>query len=362
MERRDVSLAQLWTTALAPFLVQAFQTMPRNFALRTATAAPWAILAVSLAAFVLFWPVAAALARRPGQNLVHLALAAGGRPLAMITALVVGVALIGTTGINLRMTSEMTTTSLYPHTPQTFVMVSMVGVAVVAAAISPPAIMWLTTLFTWPALISILLVLVGNVAWGQLANVRPVAGPGLWPVAREALPLTSYYGELITLAVFSSYLASPRQLVSATANTIAAAGLTWSAVTLVYLMVFPLPGGLDVPFPLQEMTRLVQGGRFFERLDAVLIAFWAFGTAGRTATSLMVAALLFRDAFRLASHRAALLPLAVAMVAVALIPTSQADTIDIQANLVRYWGFVPVLVWPLLVALVARWREGTASA
>jgi hypothetical protein len=105
------------------------------------------------------------------------------------------------------------------------------------------------------------------------------------------------------------------------------------------------------------MSRLVQGGRHLERLDAVWIIFWTFGSAYRLAFSVMATALLFKDAFRLPDHRGAVLPLTMAVLAMALLPSNQATAIVIETNSLRRWGYLIALGLPLAITLVARLRE-----
>ncbi len=360
MKTGDMSLRHLWAAVLANLLVKSFHTLPRAIVVTTTTAGPWAILAAGAIALGLFWPVAAALARRPGQNLIDLALEAGGRPLAIITALTLGAFLVGSVGIELRQISEMAVTAIYPHTPQTFMMASMTLVSALGAAMSTAGLAWMGTIYAWPALYSILVILVGNLGWGQFRHVLPPTGPGLLPVAGELLPLTSHFGELIYLFIFSTYLNTPRHLPRAAAQITALAAAVWAAVVLVYIMVFSIPGGFSMPFPLLEMTRLVQGGRFLERMDTIWIGLWTFGMAGVTAGGLMGTAVLLRDAFRLPDHRGAVLPLAVATLAVALFPANQAGAIAAETFLLRRWGFLVAPGVPLLVALLARLRRGGA--
>lgn len=196
MKANQVSFAQLWTSTCGALLTMTFHTFPRAAALTTSTAAPWAVLVSGGLALLLFWPVAATLARRPGKNLTDLALTAGGRPLAILTALLLGSFFVVTSGLGIRTVSEMVVTSMYPHTPQTFAMVSLAVTAALGAAMSPAGALWISSLYTWPMLISVLLVLVGNLGWGQFRNLVPMTGHGLLPVAREVLPLTSYASPL----------------------------------------------------------------------------------------------------------------------------------------------------------------------
>lgn len=356
MRKDQVSFTQLWTTICGALVTMAFHTLPSGAALATSTAAPWAILVSGGLALLMFWPVASALAQLPGKNLSDLALTAGGRALAIATALLLGGLFVISAGLGVRQVSEMVVTALYPHTPQTFAMVSLVTTAALGASMTPAVALWIGSLYNWPMLISILLLLAGNLGWGQFRNLVPLTGHGLLPTGLELLPLTSYAAPLAYMAIFCSLLPSPGKLVRASVYALGVAVVIWSLVILLYLMVFPLPGGLDVQFPLFEMSRLVQGGRYFERIDALWLIFWTFGAAGRLTESLMATALLFKNAFHLPNHRGAVLPLTMAVLAVGLFPSNQVGAVEAEIYGLRRWGFLVALGLPLLIALLARVR------
>lgn len=361
MKPGQISHHQLWTAVFGLLLVAALYSFPRSLAMATSTAAPWAVLLAGATVFLMLLPTVLALAGRSGQNLIDLALDGGGRPLAIAIALVLGAFMITSAGLSLRQASELVVTALYPHTPQTFAMSTMLIVSAVGAAMAPPNAFWLASLYVWPALFSILLLLLGSVAWGQFRNVMPPTGHGILPTLLEIPFITSHFSPLHHLMIFCSFLPSPRRLHRSAMLTICATAVTWSVVILVYLMVFPLPGGLNVPFPLFEMSRLVQGGRFLERVDSIWIVTWAFGTALRTALALMACSWLLKGAFRLPDHRGAVLPLAVSTLSVALFPTNQADAIAIEFLLFRRVSFVVFFLLPLLVTLLARFRRKPAA-
>ncbi len=359
MKQTTIPFHHLWISLAASMMVRSFYTFPRAAAIGTSTAAPWAILLAGGVTLLLFWPLAAVLAKRPGQNLIDLAVEVGGRPLAIGVALVLGALLIGGTGIGIRQASEMAVTGFYPHTPQTFAMVSLVLTACLGAALSPPSLIWIGAVSGPPTLGTLLLVLIGNLGWGRFRHIIPPTGPGLVPVMAQVLPLTSFFGELVYLAIISPYVRTPRRLMRAATWGLGLSTAVGAALVLVYLMVFPLPGGLSFPFPLLELTRLIQGGRYLERVDILWIWLWVVGSTGLAAGAIQSTALLITDAFRLPTHRGAVLPLAVATLSVALFPSNQATAIAIETFLVRRWGFIFTLLLPLAIALLAR-RRGRA--
>ncbi|MFZ5816970.1 MAG: GerAB/ArcD/ProY family transporter [Bacillota bacterium] len=357
MKPRQIPPYHLWSSVLGVLLVAAFYAFPRSVAASTSTAAPWVVLLAGATVLLMVLPTLIALSRRTGHNLIHLALDGGGRPLAILVALASNAAIAASAGFSLRQAAELVVTALYPHTPQTFAMSTMLIASALGAAMAPANAFWLASLYVWPTLGSILLLLIGNVAWGQFRNVLPATGHGILPTLQEVLPLTSHYSPLVLLFTFCGFLPSSQRLVRSTVYSIVGATLTLSLVILIYLMVFPLPAGLGIPFPLFEMSRLVQGGRFLERVDVIWIVVWTYGSVLRTGLVLMAGAHLFKEAFRLPDHRGAVLPLAVSTLAVALGPSNLATAIAGGTFFLRRAGFLIFFVLPLVVTLLAWFRR-----
>lgn len=361
MNVRSIPAYQVWTTVLSHLLITAYYTFPRAAANAASSAAVWVVPLSCGAALLLMFPVVAAVAARPGRSFTDLGLEVGGRPLAVAAAVLISAFYVVSSGLSIRQAAEMVVTSLYPHTPQTFAMVGLAAAGTLGAAASVDGVLWGGSMFAWPAALSILVVLAGNFGSGQFRNLIPITGHGILPSLVHILPLTSYLDALLFVAILSRFTKEPAALKRGAAMAVGVALVLWTATVALFLMTFPLPGATGVPFPLFEMSRLIQGGRHFERIDSLWLIFWTFGSAGRMAGLLQACALLFQGAFRLPSYRMAVPALAIAAVAAALFPSNQAKAIAVETVNLRVWGFLVVLVLPCAVALAALWRRRRAA-
>lgn len=357
MKPGQIPLQHLWSGIFGLLIVAAFYSFPRSVAAHVFTAAPWAILLAGAAVSAMLLPTVLALAGRTGQGLIDLALQGGGRGLAIAVAVLISAFSITSTGLSLRQASELAVTALFPHTPQTFAMSSMILASAAGAAMAPANAFWIASLFAWPALFSILLLAVGSVAWGQFRNALPPTESGVLPVLLEVPALTSHFSPLVHFLTFAGLLAPARGLPRGALTTIGATSVTWALVLLFYLMVFPLPGGLAVPFPVFEMSRLVEGGRFLERVDSLWILIWVFGSVLRSSVAILGSAWLIKGAFRLPDHRGAVLPLAVSSLSIALFPSNLADAVAVEGFVFRKFSYVIFFLLPLLVTILARMRQ-----
>lgn len=91
------------------------------------------VLLAGIMALALLWPVTAYQAALPGGNLVTLGRAAAGSTGGVITGLAVCTVLTLQVGLMTRAVSEMASTAIYPHTPQTFVTASLMLCALYSA-------------------------------------------------------------------------------------------------------------------------------------------------------------------------------------------------------------------------------------
>lgn len=357
MKPGQISVYHLWSGSFGLLVVAAFYSFPRSVAAQVFTAAPWAMLLAGVAVSLILLPTVLTLAGRTGQGLIDLAIQGGGRPLAVAVALLISAFSITSTGLSLRQASELAVTALFPHTPQTFAMSSMILASAVGAAMAPANAFWVASIFAWPALFSVLLLAVGSVAWGQFRNAMPPTGPGVLPVLMEVPALASYFSPLIHFLTFAGLTTPTRGLLRGVLTTAGATAVTWALVLLFYLMVFPLPGGLGIPFPVFEMSRLVEGGRFLERVDAIWILIWVFGSVLRSAISLLGSTWLIKEAFGLPDHRGAVLPLAVSSLSIALFPSNLSDAIAVEGFLFREISYLVFFLLPLLVTILAWVRQ-----
>lgn len=349
-----------WSLAAAGVAILGVQAFhPSHLAVLTAagTAAWLALLFSGLLAALLLWPVAARVAAAPGGNLITLARAGAGVPGAILTAVLVAGILTYHSGFVLRQTAEMALSAVYPHTPQTFATVALLICVLYGAYGGTDAIVRLCRLFLPTLLFSIGLILSLTFAWGEIRYLLPLWGPGPLPLAWSTLSVTAYYSPLLFLLLAPGQLADRRGLTRALLVTALAAAVLIAITKVVLVMTYPFPYGRQIPFPLHEMSRLIMGGRFFQRVEGLWVVVWVFGTGCHLAALTHAAAIAMRDGFGMASHRTAVIPLVTLGFTVSLFPSDQAQAIAWHA-LAAPSALLICFALPLLLAGLERLRGG----
>jgi spore germination protein KB len=325
-------------------------------ALRTGQTGAWiSMLAAGLLAAAILWPVMIGLRRIPGGSLIDLARAAAGTPGAIIMSILVGAILVFHGGFVLRQTAEMAVSAVYPHTPQTFAVVALTLCTLYGAWGGTASLIRLCRLFLPPLLISIVLVLVGTYPWGELHYLQPLWGPGTLPLLWQSILLTAIYGPVLFFLMGAGLVHDRKGLVPAGLAAVAGTAVIFAATKIVLVMTFPYPMGRGITFPMHEMSRLVLGGRFFERIEGLWVYVWVFGTACHLAALIHTAALAYAKSFGMHSHRTAVFPLVMMTIVVAFFPPDQHQAI-VWHSMGAPVGLAVAFVLPLVLVGVAALR------
>jgi hypothetical protein len=352
----------LTAAALALLSIQLFHPT-LIFPVQAVGTATWlAVLLAGLVALLLFLPVALVLGRGQGQNLIDLAQEAAGRPGAILTALALAAAMSRHGGLVLRETAEMAISAMYPHTPQTFAVAALIMGAVYGAWGKLASIVRLGRLYLPFLLVAVLLALSGSVAWGRVRYLLPFWGEGMPVVFSHGVTLIWMFGPPTLFMMMSGDLVRDAgRLWRCGLVAVGSAALLSAATTMVFLMVYPLPWGSSVTFPLHEMTRQVLGGRFFEHLEGVWMCLWVFGTVGYLAALLHICARAVTQAFGMDSFQIAVAPLSLILMTLALFPPDQGQTLVRHFQSATVGGLL-IFGVPLLIAAIAWLRRGRRHA
>jgi hypothetical protein len=171
--------------------------------------------------------------------------------------------------------------------------------------------------------------------------------------------VATYFAPVGILFWLTDGLADRRQLTRTALLTLLVSGAAFAIVTVTLLLVFAFPYGVNIAFPLHESTRLVLGGRFFERMDAVWLFVWVSTTILHLAAVLHGSSLIFARSFKLPRHQLAVAPLAVAVLTVAFFSRDQPQTILWHEYSAGVMVSLSMILPALLAAIAAARRRLT---
>lgn len=325
-------------------------------AVRLGQTAAWLLgLIAALLATLLVWPVAAALRRIPKGTLYDLAERAVGRwgAIAYILVLVPALSLVGS--IVLRQTAEMALTANYPHTPQTFAVVTLLVSSLLAAWIDSAAMVRAANILLVPLNISFALILAGTIGWGTTGFLTPLWGPGLPKLVVSAPAVSSLFAPLAVLYAMADGVTDRRGLVGSLLGVPVLGGLQYALHKANLLMVFSYPLGLNTTFPMHQAARLVIGGRFFEHIEGIWLFVWVTCTIAFMGALLHGSGRIFCRAFGIPRFQITLPLLTVIVLTLAYFPRNQAQAVMLS-EVIAVPLMLFALVAPAIFAAIAGLR------
>ncbi|RQD76840.1 MAG: spore gernimation protein [Candidatus Syntrophonatronum acetioxidans] len=116
----------------------------------------------------------------------------------------------------------------------------------------------------------------------NLENLRPFLERGIMPSLKGAITPTSWFGEIIILAMIFPFLSRPQKGYRIGAGAVLIAGAFLFTGLLQAVSIFGPELVKRFDFPILEVVRLISLGDFFERIDALVMAIWVGGVFVKT--------------------------------------------------------------------------------
>lgn len=315
--------------------------------------AAWQLVLLLLpVGLVLAWLFAKLVNRFPGKDLAHIAEATAGRFLGPLLMLVIWAWLAGHLALNLRDFTETFKTTLLPNTPVSVISILLVAAAGVAAWVGLESIARVSHIFFPPVYVVLALVVLLNLPRIDPAQFFPLWGFGARQTLRGVVSFLPMLSELTILLILGQVFRSPRAFGQVTRTAIIMYALTGLAMVVTMVGVLGSSEAELNPFALFSLARMIQVGRWVERVEVFAVTVWVLTACVRLALLLYASTLQLATLLRIPNHRPLILPLVVIAESLALLPKDVASVMRID----RFWmqtAGAATLVIPLLLLLLA---------
>lgn len=206
--------------------------------------------------------------------------------------------------------------------------------------------------FIIPTLEILLLILIVAVLKdAQWLSIFPFAGPGVGILIKESLNYSSLFGEIIILAALFPFIRSYKNYQLASLLGFGYTLFKMALFLAIYVAVFDYPSTVNMAYPYQELTRIVNFGKGFTHLEGGFFIFWLIASIFRFAIYLYLTALLLGGALRIDKFEKLLLPLVGLVALWGLLPENVFAMDPYRELLIKIgsWTFIslPFLLWLL---------------
>lgn len=345
---------------------KALLTFPASMIADALTAAWMVIVGGGLVTLLAFLPGVALMRRFPGMSFARAADEAGGLVVGKVLSFAFPVFLLIPVAFTLREFAEVFDLYILPRTPvQAIVITLSLGMAY-SAYVGVESLGRLSIFVTPWLIVSYVLILFGTFPGTTLLRLFPLWGYGALDVLGDSVLRSSLYAEIAILLIMFPYLREKAEAVPIGAWAIL---LTMFLLGLTQVMVTGLLGVESTDrfaFPVLELGRMVSLGRFFTRLDPVLVFLWMYVAAIKLSVMFWASSTTLAETLRLEDYRPLLAPLAAIVVAGSLLPRGLRETSILDFEYYHRWSWVvgyivPLVLWALAVVRGKRGAAGPAG-
>lgn len=347
-----ISWQEATAMVIIVILAEVFLTFPAFLVDQVQTAAWMTMLVATAMGLLTFLLVAFLMERFPGKSIVEAGEELVGPVLNILFCLIYLGFFLLTTAVILRQYAERILTVGIPELPISVVMACMLIGSVGACYFGLEAIARSTWLLVFFICFTLLLTNFLTFPYWKLDYLFPLGGPGWGKIIEEGVIRNSIMGESFLLAVIAPALKNS-SLRRPGLGGIAIGGLLMTVILITMQVTFGVSVLREMSLPSFEMSRLIYFGRFIQRVEAAFIPVWALIGMLKVSIGSYITGLIITRMLKLPYYRPFILPVALLIFSVAFIPTNVSETVWLDLNVVRIWGWIPVYFLPIVLLVVA---------
>lgn len=357
MSKEQIGTSEATFLMFSIISAKIFLSVPRYMMVDGETAG-WLFVLLSGVTGALGWSLVVLFMRRfPGRSLIQAVEETLGPYLGFPVQMLYVAIFLVITAVVVRQLAETVITVILPTTPISVIIGTLLAAAAYACYLGMESVARVARLFAPIVVVLVLVILLLSLPSGaRLTQTLPVFGPGPFLLLWRAVPRSSLYIDVLLLPLLVPNLKEPEKMAHIGYQSILWSTLFWSAVVLVYQLLFPYPAGSENPFPLLALARLISVGRFLQRVESFFIFAWIFAAASKLSATLLAAIAAFAQTIHLKAYRPLAFPMTVLVMAISFLPQNLTEATHWDRDILRIWGAAPGFLLALILWGIAAAR------
>lgn len=293
----------------------------------------------------------------PGKNIIEIFELTLGRFFGGLFSLIFSAYFLFTAATLLREFLDIFKIYFMPNTPTWIFCVCMIIVAMLSAFMGLESIARTAKIFAFFILFSFLIVMLLCSQNYKTENLYPLLGYGIGSTVGYGVLRCSVYDEVMILTVFAGSLQGTKYLKRAGYLSLLLTGLLGSLAIFCFTLAFPIHVLQELTAPMFVLTRNINYGPFFQRLEPLLVFIWLFSTLITISILFYCSASCFAKACRLPSTRPPLFPLSVFLYVIAMAPEDFLQIVEGSVQTLRLYGWAVMFLLPVIALAVTGIRR-----
>ncbi|WP_027366156.1 GerAB/ArcD/ProY family transporter [Desulfotruncus alcoholivorax] len=322
--------------------------------------ASWVIpLITTIAGVVVALLLVALLNRYPGLDLVEIGEELAGPYLNLLFAFFYLALLLLGAGMALRGTSEGVVSGFLTDTPISLVIAFFITGTMVVSYLGLEAVARTARFFVSVLVVTALVLVALTIPLWHWDAFFPLLGPGPLKLLLGSLNFTGDFVQIILLGLICHFLPAGRIRAIGVGGTLIA-GFFLFLFTTVPILVYDYPPVTELMLPSFELARIINMGRFGQRMEVLFVPLWVFGNMIFLSISYYAAAVVLTRICKLRDYRPFVLAATVLTAVIAFIPQNVIQAAYwSQLYLGRYsLGMLVAIILLLLLISIFRGKGG----
>jgi len=312
---------------------------------------------ISLIAFAFFVIISRLYNKFEGVDIIDVAEIAGGKVLKIATGIIISVVLLFLTVNVLREFSEENKVISLTLSPLSYIMVFFMAGMVIGSYFGIEAIVRYSAIIVPVIAFCYILILLGTIPAIDINNIFPILGNGADDIFLKGFLRVSVFGELLILFLLPPFIGGNKKMKIIGYSTLALSSFFLISGSLMYVLAFPYPVVLEPFLPVYEMARIINLGRFFQRIEAIFVLIWDMSALLYLTSSFYFTVYSFSRAAGVKYMRPLLLPFAIIVFSMAFMPQNLITVIQIETGIINKFLWLVSFIFPALILIVANIRK-----
>lgn len=281
----------------------------------------------------------------------------GGKFLKTAVGIVYALLFTFITGITLRYLTNSLKLIYFPKAPIVFLLLIFLIPTVISARRGSAAVCKVNLIFTPIFLISILVVVFATIKDFSIEGFLPILGFGAKQTFLVGLNNSFSFSGFAYLYFLIPKLKNPDDFKKIALSSVIISGIYLLLTVISLLMLFPFITFSDELLSIYLLSRVIEFGRFFQRVDAIFILIWILGFFSFLAFSFNIISDILKKILNLKAHREMIYSTASLIFGIALITTNIAFIKFIQNIVFKYLVISIVFIISLTVLILANLKQ-----
>ncbi|MBF7083751.1 GerAB/ArcD/ProY family transporter [Desulfallas sp. Bu1-1] len=289
----------------------------------------------------------------PGRDLVEIGEELTGPYINLLFALYYLAVFVFGAGMTLRGISEQVVAGFLPDTPISLVVFTFVLGTVVVSYLGVEAVARTARFLLGVMVVTAMALVLLTIPLWQFDAFYPLWGGGLWKLLAGALKNTGDFVQILLLGIIYPFL-PVNQVRQIGVRGVIVAGFFLFLYVLAPLLIFTYPSATELTLPSFEMARIINIGRFGQRMEVVFLPVWVFGNMIFLSISLYAGAAVLARLCRLSDYRPFVLSVAVFTTVVAFVPRNALQAAYWNHQYLSQYSFIILAAILVILLLTAR--------